>query len=286
MKQSTGTSPPAPAEGAIGWHCTIHITPGWEAALQSRGLATAEALFAAAGESLGKRGLAAWRERLRLDPGPGGETWYLKRYTRPPAGARREMRRSRSGARSLAGVEWAWMTRLAADGIPAVRPLALAEAFERSREVRSALLTQAVRGESLEALAARPQALDRAQVRCLLTDTAGLVSRFHAAGYVHRDLYLSHIFYDATAAGSADRGLTLIDLHRVLRPRWRRRRWIVKDLAALEYSTPRALVSAADRLRWLKRYLGLPKLDPAARRLVRAVQRKTRRIARHDARRR
>ena len=80
-----------------------------------------------------------------------------------------------------------------------------------------------------------------------------MIGRFHALGYVHRDLYLSHVFFDATAP--PPHRLRLIDLQRVLRPVWRKRRWIVKDLAALNYSTPTTMASRTDRLRWLRSYL-------------------------------
>jgi hypothetical protein len=105
----------------------------------------------------------------------------------------------------------------------------------------------------------------------------------HRCGFVHRDLYLSHIFHDAEAR--PEESLHLIDLQRVHRPRGAGRRWIVKDLAALNYSVPPRLVRRTDRLRWLTYYLGTPKLDASARRLVYRIVGKTQSIARHDRRR-
>jgi hypothetical protein len=61
---------------------------------------------------------------------------------------------------------------------------------------------------------------------------------------------------------------------------------MVKDLASLNYSTPRAAASSTDRLRWWKWYRGSERLSSADKRIIRAVVRKTRRIARHSARRR
>ena len=116
-------------------------------------------------------------------------------------------------------------------------------------------------------------------------------SRLHTGGYVHRDLYLSHIFFDPDAP--LDDALCLIDLQRMIRPAVNRRRWIVKDLAALNYSAsptrgdaigPSDLVSQADRLRWLKLYLGAVKLDGSARRLAYRVIGKTMRIQSRAAR--
>jgi len=87
--------------------------------------------------------------------------------------------------------------------------------------------------------------------------------------------------------------LHLIDLQRV---RWPgpgkvRRRWIVKDLAELNYSAPAEAISRTDKLRFLRAYLALGsarqagRLPDRARKLAGDVVAKTRRIARHDARR-
>jgi hypothetical protein len=185
------------------------------------------------------------------------------------------------------------MNRLARDGVPCARPVALAEELRGLREVRSVIVTEAVRGDSLERWASQWTWADRATVRALIGVLAKLVARLHAGGYVHRDLYLSHIFFDP-AAPLTD-SLCLIDLQRMIRPTGGLGRWIVKDLAALNYSAsptrgdatgPSDVVSRADRLRWLKLYLGAVKLDGSARRLAYRVIGKTLRIQRRDARRR
>jgi len=262
------------------------LVPGAESLLRENGLDSLDALFNAPNaEKLSKPGLSVWRERLRLMLTVGGEKrpFYLKRFLSPPHSARRELRRSGSGARSLAGLEWVWMHRLAADGIPCVRPVAFGEELRGRREVRSAILTECVRGESLERCVTRWGIEDRQTIRRLIPLLAALVARLHHCGYVHRDLYLSHMFYDPESPSATS--LHLIDLQRVMRPRWRRRRWVVKDLAALNYSAPLPLISTTDRVRWLTRYLGLTKLNAQARRLVHLIVGKTRRIAEHDRRR-
>jgi len=267
-------------------HTDFFFVTGFEDILRQNGLDSLEALFTVSGvEKLSKPGLAPWRERLRLLLTVGGEerTFFLKRFLKPPLKTRRELRRSGSGARSLAGLEWTWMHRLAADGIPCVRPVAFGQELYGVRELRSAVLTERVPGDSLERWVLRWGEDDRPTILRLITRVAALVARLHQCGYIHRDLYLSHIFYDPTSvSGSA---LHLIDLQRVMRPRWRHRRWVVKDLAALNYSTPFPLVSRADRLRWLTHYLGSDKLDAPARRMVCLITGKTRRVAGHDRRR-
>jgi heptose I phosphotransferase len=121
--------------------------------------------------------------------------------------------------------------------------------------------------------------------RELVRQIARLVRRFHRAGFYHRDLYLCHIFV------RDERGrftLYLIDLQRVRqkRPGQVGRRWLVKDLAALEYSASGGIVTRTDRVRFVREYLGVKRLDGAAKELVRSVTAKSGRIARHDEKKR
>jgi len=272
--------------GSVVSHNDLLIVPAYEGLLRSNQLDSLDALFSVSdAESLTKPGLGPWRQRLRLtlNVSGSGRTFYLKRFANPPASVRREVRRAGYDAKSVAGLEWTWMHRLAGEGIPCVKPVAFGEDLHGSRERRSAILTAAVPGDSLERFADRWGDSDRGTVRRLIPPLAKLVARLHGRGYIHRDLYLSHVFYDPTTG--VEKSLCLIDLQRVIRPRWGRRRWIVKDLASLNYSAPGHLVSRTDRIRWLKHYLALPKLDASARRLAHRVVGKTKRIAKHDRRR-
>jgi heptose I phosphotransferase len=122
----------------------------------------------------------------------------------------------------------------------------------------------------------------RAARRALILQLADLVRRLHGAGLFHRDLYLAHIFIGPDVDGPPQ--LFLIDLQRVVAPRWRRWRWMIKDLAALNFSSAQAGVPGAERLRWLRHYLGVRRLRAEDRRLVRAVAAKSARMARHSAR--
>ncbi len=263
----------------------LRVMPEFAAVLRQHRLDSIEALFAAKSDTpLDKPGLDHWRARLRVTvrDDSGDSVFYIKRYENPPARAAREA--SRVGVKSIAGVEWHWIEQLSLAGIPSVQAVALGEAFDGSRETRSVLVTAAVPGESMESLAPKWRQGKRSSARRWLAPVANVVSKLHRSGYVHRDLYLCHIFLNETA--TQDAAIRLIDLQRMLRPKWNMKRWIVKDLAALNYSAPKEAVSTADRLRWLKCYLGKTRLDAEARRLVYRVVGKTQQIARHDARRR
>jgi len=154
--------------------------------------------------------------------------------------------------------------------------MAFAERIRGFRELSSAVLTASVPGESLEQQVARnPERVDRSR----LMQLAEFVGRFHELGYVHRDLYLAHLFDDGDGA------FHLIDLQRVMKPRWRRERWLVKDLSALHYSTPLGTASRVDRVRFIRRHRGVGRLRPVDKRLIRSIEAKARGIARREQRR-
>jgi len=134
----------------------------------------------------------------------------------------------------------------------------------------------AVPGESLQHWAARNNSF--AQKKEMIRRVAWLARRFHEQGWRHRDFYLCHLF---TGAVGGRQRLSIIDLQRVFRPRWRARRWQVKDLAQLNYSAVR-FFSRAMRLYFFREYLGVTRLDVEQKDLLRRVLRKTASIARHD----
>ncbi|MHC4991596.1 MAG: lipopolysaccharide kinase InaA family protein [Planctomycetota bacterium] len=230
-------------------------------------------------QTLHKASLAKWRERIVMRL--GDRTVYLKRYDRPPM--REQLRQRLRGFSATAELEWHWLRQLPALGIAAPAPLAWGSRKRGWREHQSLLLMAEVPGRSLERWV--PDEIDgRLAVPAfrtrLGTELADVVGRLHGAGLIHRDLYLSHIFLDEPRPGAV--GIALIDLHRVIRPPLRRRRWVVKDLAALNYSTPAAAASLTDRVRWFKRYRGIARLSRPDKSLIRAIVRKTRRMTRHS----
>lgn len=215
--------------------------PDWADALRSAGLDTVEGAFAyAGGEDLTKSGLGSRRRtRLTLTDETGlPREVYLKRYTRESP-ARRICRWLTYGRRrSPAGVEFANIQAARKVGLPTMQAVAFGEEFDRLGAVRSYLVVTAVPGDALERCgrdfvtrhADSPMVIER-----LTRSLAEMVRTLHRAGYVHRDLYASHVFLHERGGGFS---LYLIDLARMFAPRWRRFRWRVKDLAQLKYSMP------------------------------------------------
>ncbi len=252
------------------------------------GLDSLDALFAVHGESLGKPGLDQWRQRIRLTLDVNGETqtFYLKRFDRPPKKIQREVRKCgvQSGdVATIAGLEWARMWQLVRAGVNGPQPIAMGELLHRGDEMRSAVLMKSVAGKSLESWCGEWKIDDHEHISALIEPAASLIRKFHNQGFVHRDLYLAHLFFDPEA--DIEDSLSLIDLQRMIEPRTLRLRWIVKDLASLNYSAPQPLVTRTHRLRWLRRYAGVKKLGKAERQLAYLIIGKTQQIARHDRRR-
>lgn len=271
--------PELPVSKAVTDTGDLVLARGWGDRLAAAGVVRAEDLLSGIrGERLDKVGLPGWRQRLRVEL-PGVGRCYLKRYHRPPWGV--QLRRILAGGwgRSTASLEWDQIRRLEQAGVATVEGLAMAQTMAGPWELGSAVLLAELDGESLESyVARRPQRAERDPVMRL----ADFVRRFHGTGWVHRDLYLCHVFVQA---GQGQPVFRLIDLARMFRPRFRVQRWRVKDLAALNYSTPAGAATATDRLRFLKRYLAVKRLGPVERRLARRIARKTASIAGHDARR-
>lgn len=266
----------------------VRVNEAFIPILQNNGLVSFSSVFGLEmGERLDKPRLADWRRRLRVplrDVSGHPCLFYVKRYEDPPL--REQLRRILTQHPKHGSAWWEWenIHTLSSGGIPTPTPVAFGEKMHGVFERRSFLVTQAIPGESLESWVPRhlgPQGDVGREARIALVElVARLARNLHRRRMVHRDLYLSHIFLSHNEDGRPV--LRLIDLQRVFRPRWRWRRWQVKDLAALHYSTPWECVPATDRVRFLRRYLDVKKLGPQDKRLARRVLDKARRMARHN----
>ncbi|MEW5011745.1 MAG: lipopolysaccharide core heptose(I) kinase RfaP, partial [Cycloclasticus sp.] len=98
--------------------------------------------------------------------------------------------------------------------------------------------------------------LKRALIKCV----ASMSGQLHRNGINHRDLYICHFLLkqDELAALSDinELQLYLIDLHRVQMRAQLPRRWQVKDLAALYFSSMDIGLSQRDCLRFIRAYSG------------------------------
>lgn len=214
-------------------------------------------------------------ERVIL-PGAPPAILYLKRHRRGSIWeAVKELLRGRRPL-SPAAHEWDAISKVRAAGIETMAAVAFGEMRLLPWLGPSFIMTAEVGGRRLEDYVRLLCGKFR-EKRGIISALADCARRLHRAGLNHRDLYLSHVFLQAG-------GPALIDLQRVQQNARGTNRWVVKDLAALNYSSPASAVSRTDRMRFLHRYLGVGTLDAGGKAFLRKIHRKTEGIRRHDLR--
>ena len=176
------------------------------------------------------------RREAFLSGGASGEPLVIKREFEPLA----------LGLRSPGAIEYENLRSLAAAGIPVPRALGWSERREGALGLARRSLVAMERIEHRETLRERLFRASAPERRELAGRLLALVVRLHGAGWYHRDLYLQHFVLRGEE-------LVLLDVGRARQGRAVRERWFVKDLAALQHSTPRT-VGPRERLRFLRGY--------------------------------
>lgn len=181
----------------------------------------------------------------------------------------------RIGRGSAAAAEWRWLHVLPLLGIRTAEPIAWLGSHGRSL-----LVTAGVPGRALDVWAIEawregwlPELIDY-----VCRHVAPAVRRLHDQGLVYRDLYWNHLFATDPRTAAAGCEPVFLDCERILRPRVRWHRWIVKDLASLWASVPLP-VGRRSALRFLRWYLREPLRGH--RRSILAILAKADRIRRH-----
>lgn len=235
--------------------------------------------FAAGEEAL--RGALAWRDAVEAVCDARG--WTVRAVpTRRTVALEaapstvlflKHRRRRRSEARG----EWRALHELLRLGFCVPRPVAFAELGRRT-----VLAMRAWPGRPLDVLlreaAGADGSLPRAVQGWLVHSVAPMVRQLHQQGLVFRDLYWNHVFAPAVLGEP----IGFVDVERVFRPRWRKRRWIVKDIAGLLASWPdRLTLPRALALRFLRAVLWCSPARDELRALVRAILRKAAAVRAH-----
>ena len=210
--------------------------------------------------------------RFKLDDNGTQRAFYIKRHVRsswkecikpllrltwPILGARNE---------------WRAILDFHEVGLATMTPVALGESGVNSFLITEAL-ENCVKLSEINANYVDGASIDDLRIR-LIRDVARIARKMHGAGMHHQDFYLGHLMQSQSNAGI----IYVIDLGRVQKQAQLSRRWIVKDLAQLDFS---AQVSPRERLRFLREYLGR-RLAGSDRSLVADIQTKAEAIARHS----
>lgn len=223
--------------------------------------------------------------KIELPSAEGTKIFFLKRH-KGPLRIGDTIRALLSGfSMSWGRKEWEVIYAFQALGIPTLSPVAAGEKVSWFRQ-ESFLMSEELKGfQSLELFLRShfTMPLSREMIkekRAVIQELARIIRTIHKAGFNHRDLYCCHIFIKHDREGQRD--WRVLDLQRVDRRRWFRSRWVIKDLAALNYSAPSPMITRTDRLRFLRDYLEKPARMKSNRSFIHQVIRKTSRIRRHD----
>ncbi len=218
------------------------------------------------------------RENWRLQFHDSHRPAYLKKHhTRTWRNWLRARFRMGPGA-TPGRVEADNVARLHRCGIDVMRLIAHGDRLHRDGLLESFVMTEELSGftqldhflrERFQRHGQRPGRRRDPELLRLIHDVARVASKFHRLGFNHRDLYCCHFFIREMERGRFQ--VHLIDLQRVEQRRHFRRRWLVKDLAQLAYSAPTDRISCTQKMAFIKRYLGVRKLRPSHKRLIRQI---------------
>ncbi len=211
----------------------------------------------------------------------GGRAFYLKRNKLDWREWLKQLSQLRIPGRNAIH-EWSAILTVRSLKIPTVSPVATGEKLFLGRELASFILIEELYGaRSLEEVIASEykgvnSGLSLHRKRRLIHEVANIAKKLHRANVYHQDFYLGHFFL------GGDETLYLIDLQRIISKKKPSRRYMIKDLAQLNYSAAlTGTVSKADCMRFFLDYCGKRRLGPEERALIAEIMAKTSRIAAH-----
>jgi heptose I phosphotransferase len=187
--------------------------------------------------------------------------------------------------------EWDHLAWARAQGLPVPGGVAAGEYIGPWGRLQSFLAVEELTGmlplhQAIPAAAAGldPSTFERWK-RGLAAELARLTRELHERRRFHKDLYLCHFFIPQEDTRRLPRWggrVHLIDLHRLAHHPWAWRRWQAKDLGQLLYSSELSKITARDRLRFWRCYLGDGRRGRWAPCLRRLVLLKWRRYRQHN----
>jgi len=264
---------------------SLFVDRDYEQALAKLGLTSIDAVFSFnADDNLAKKNLPAHRTRLKFKIDSPAATLFLKRYNKPPIFTQLRNWFSHHCRASHSFFDIYPADTLSTRGINTPKTIAYGSQWRLLFEKRSfCIIEEIANAESLERklptyFDAPPTVENLRQRRAFIIQLAKFVRKFHNTGFRHRDLYLSHIFYDKQGR------FHLIDLARTFKPFVFQERFRIKDIAQIHYSAPARYFSRTDRLRFYTSLTGRTKLTTEDKTFIRKVIKKAIRIQKHDLR--
>ena len=255
----------------------LTVNAKFASVLKANGFSTFDALM---NDSSGEVAKNLLRERITsrfsLPDSNGKElTFYIKKHQPPPIKEYIKPFFRLTWPILGAKNEWNAILGFHESEITTMVPVAFGE-----KKGQSFVITQAVEGceklsDWMETRLANGSR-DEEQTANIVNEVARIAKQMHGAGLHHQDFYLTHLLRSLNNENSE---IHVIDLGRARRRNGLSRRWIIKDLAQLNYSAH--LFSDEDRQRFLETYFGRP-INASDKPLLRSIRRKTERIASHS----
>jgi len=257
--------------------------------LKAQGLDSFQSLYGYTGGEIFKEN--RFRSVIRISLGGKDarpQVFHLKKH-HPPFGDKLKALFTGFSIGEGAENEWDKILKLHAIGIETMVPVAFGSVRKWGLPYRALTLTEHLYGaEKLETYLPThfEQGLGDPKLiwskRAIIRAVAGLARKLHAARLHHQDFYLGHILIAPRPEGRFT--LYLIDLQRVKSPKRLRTSRIVKDLAQIYFSAAETdCLTRTDRLRFMKTYLEKERLTEADLALIRKIEDKSGRIAKHHA---
>ena len=255
----------------------LFTDPDWKAVLEQAGYSDFDSWWAAEGELVelgnfrGKDDNTSWSHvcRIHLDD---GRVIYLKRQQNHyPNNLILKLRKVPTFE-----LEWRNYQRLQSAGIPTMKIVYFASRKHRGNQqciVASEALTGMCDIDKLARWYEQHGWPPRAQRLAILDSVHQVIKKMHQAGMIHNALYGRHVylnipFVDGAPAPVPEQLQThLIDLERTKYPGPQSRKLIYNDLKTMFRYLPEW--PARDCLWFLKKYLGIDKLTPEAKKIVR-----------------
>jgi heptose I phosphotransferase len=241
------------------------VQPEYESILLANHLAGAEDFLSLTGGTMVRAMPGRTTRRVELKSPDGSMlTAYLKCYKHRLPWPQRWLGLSGSTENELESLnEWRQILALRKLGFRTAAPVAAGWRQVENKIcsfVMTAEISGAVSGYDFWA------ASSDSKRRSFIPQLADLARRFHAAGFIHKDFYLGHIF---VAERDDELELTLIDLQRVLGPCKFRTRWLVKDFGSMLFALQKAGAKRATQLRFFKLYKSRQRLGAPEKKFLR-----------------
>lgn len=159
--------------------------------------------------------------------------------------------------------EWLALNKLRALDIPTLDPVAYGEQKKNIAKKISFIVTRELAGVVQLDHYFQQHSIGIKEKIVLLRKVAEIARALHAAGINHRDFYLCHFMLELESVaqwrqGGVEPKLYIVDLHRAQLRRQVPKRWQIKDLSGLYFSTFNLGLTRNDYLRFMRAYWQVP----------------------------